>query len=132
MKVITELSEYLIFIVSKTDQCTMSPFMKFFWKEQQKYLKSLSNGIRYHPMIIRYCLSLASKSVAPYDEIQYDANKCTEFVILPSRRGLRDYLNYAKPRQGFNQELIQELSSKMKDFSERENVLVILSEEMKI
>ena len=46
MKVNAEFSEDLVSIVSKTDQCTMSPFMKFFWEEQQKYLESLSKGIR--------------------------------------------------------------------------------------
>ena len=40
MKVSAELSEDLVSIVSKTDQCTVSPFTKFFWEEQQKYLKS--------------------------------------------------------------------------------------------
>ena len=69
MKVSAELSEDPVSIVSKTDQCTVSPFMKFFWEEQQKYSKSSSKGIRYHPMIIRYCLSLASKSATAYDEM---------------------------------------------------------------
>ena len=50
-------------------------FMKFFWEEQQKYLKSSSTGIIYHPMIIRYCLSLAAKSSAANDEIRYDEKK---------------------------------------------------------
>ena len=45
MKVSAELSEDLVSIFSKTHQCTMSPFMKFFWEEQQKYLKSSSKGI---------------------------------------------------------------------------------------
>ena len=35
MKVSAELSEDLVSIASKTDQCTMSPFMKFFWEKQQ-------------------------------------------------------------------------------------------------
>ena len=111
----------------------MSPFMKFFWEEQQKYLKSSSKGIRYHSVIIRCCLSLASsKSAAAYDEIQYDAKKGTGFVILPSRRWLRDYKNYIKPQRGFNQEIIQELRPKIKYFSEQEKIVVILMDEMKI
>ena len=33
------------------------PFMRLFWEEQQKYIQAGSrNGIRYHPMIIKYCL----------------------------------------------------------------------------
>ena len=59
MKVSAELGEDLTFIVSKTNQCTMSPFKKFFWEEQQRYLKSSSKGIRYDPMIIRHFPSLA-------------------------------------------------------------------------
>ena len=83
-------------------------------------------------MIIRYCLSLASKSPAAYDEVRYDANKGTRFVILPSRWRLRNYKNYIKPQRGFNQEIIQELRSKIKIFSEQEEFVVILMDKTKI
>ena len=83
-------------------------------------------------MIIRYCLSLASKSPAAYDEVRYDANKGTGFVILPSRWRLRNYKNYIKPQRGFNQEIIQELRSKIKIFSEQEEFVVILMDKTKI
>ena len=54
-----------------------SPFMKLFWN-QQKYM--LDGGCRkYHPMIIRFCLSIA------YDELR-DSN----VLVLPSRRTLRE------------------------------------------
>ena len=43
--------------------------MRLFWEEQQKYIQSSPNNIKYHTMIIRYCLSLASKSEAAYDDI---------------------------------------------------------------
>ena len=132
MKVSAELSEDLISIVSKTDLCTMSPFTKLFWEEQQKYLKNSSKGMRYHPMIIRYCLSLASKLAAVCDEIWHDANKGTGFVILLSMWELRDYKNYIKPQRGFSQEIIQELRSKTKDFSKQEKFVVMLMDEMKI
>ena len=69
VKVSEELSEDLVTIVSNADHSKMPPFMKFFWEEQQKYLRASPRGIRYHPMIIRYCLSLASKSAGAYDEI---------------------------------------------------------------
>ena len=83
-------------------------------------------------MIIRYSLSLASKSAAAYEEIQYVANKFTGFVIFPSRRRLRDYKNHIKPQWGFNQEIIQELRSKIKYFSEQEKFVAMLMDEMKI
>ena len=43
--------------------------MRLFWEEQQKYIQSSPNNFKYHTMIIRYCLSLASKSEAAYDDI---------------------------------------------------------------
>ena len=132
VKVSEELSEDFVTIVSNADQTKMPPFMKFFWDEQQKYLRASPKGIRYHPMIIRYCLSLASKSAGAYDEIRYDAKKGTGFVILPSRRRLRDYKNYIKPQRGFNPEIVAELRNKTKGFSEKEKFIVLLMDEMKI
>ena len=69
MEVSAELGDNMVTIMSSADQLKISPFMKFFWEEQQKYLKSSSTVTAYHPMIIRYCLSLAAKSSAAYDEI---------------------------------------------------------------
>ena len=69
LPVSTVLNNDFVSIISDADQSKISPFMKLFWEEQQKYLKTSSSGVRYHPMIIRYCLSLASKSVAIYDDI---------------------------------------------------------------
>ena len=40
----------------------ISPFMQLFWQGQKKSLSVTANGIRYHPMIIRFCLSIAAKS----------------------------------------------------------------------
>ena len=40
----------------------ITPFMKLFWEEQKKLFNRSSSGVRYHPMIIRFCLSLAAKS----------------------------------------------------------------------
>ena len=85
--------------MSSADQSKISPFIKFFWEEQHKYLKSSSTGIGYHPMTIRHCLSLAAKSIAAYDEIRHDEEKSTGFLILPSRRRLRGYKNYMKPER---------------------------------
>ena len=65
----------------------------FFWEEQQKYLSSSKTGVRYHPQIIRYCLGLAAKSPSFYDDIRCDENNNTGFLMLPSRRHLRDYKN---------------------------------------
>ena len=119
--------------MSSVGKSELPPFMKFFLEEQQIYLNvSCKTSIRYHPMIIRYCLALQPKSAAAYNEISYDEKTGTGFVVLPSRRRLRDYKNYIHPKQGFNHEIINELKNKIKDFSDIERFMVILFDEMKI
>ena len=55
MKVDDGLSADLIKIMSNAEKSEVSPFMKFFWEEQKKYLNvSCKTSIRYHPMIMRY------------------------------------------------------------------------------
>ena len=61
------------------DKQNVPPFMKLFWQEQQKYLNSSKTGIRYHPMVIRYCLNFAAKSPSVYEEIRYDESQGTVF-----------------------------------------------------
>ena len=83
-------------------------------------------------MIIRFCLSLASKSASAYDDIQYDEKFGTGIPILSSRRRHRNYKNYIRPERGFNKNIINELKNKIKNFSDNEKFFVILMDEMKI
>ena len=55
LKVSKNLGEDLTSIMASTNQRDISPFMKSFWEEQQKYIKCSSREIRYHPVIIRFC-----------------------------------------------------------------------------
>ena len=55
-------------------------------------------------MIIRFCLSLASKSASAYDELM-----SSNVLTLPSCSTLRGYKNAIKPHAGFNPTVIQEL-----------------------
>ena len=57
-----------------------SPFMKLFWQQQHQAFSSQSKYLQYHPMIIRFCLSLAVKSAAAYDELRN-----SKVLTLPSR-----------------------------------------------
>ena len=88
-----------IFGIMASNRENASPFMKLFWDQQTKLLQSGSK--KYHPMIIRFCLSLASKSASVYDELRH-----TNILTLPSRRTLRDYRNAIRPKTGFNSEVI--------------------------
>ena len=54
------------------------------------------------------------------------------FLILPSRRRLREYKNYIRPQRGFNSKIVEELTSKVKDFQLKEKFVILLLDEMKI
>lgn len=131
MPVDVDLGKDLMTIMSE-NKTNVPPFMKLFWEEQQKYLSSSKTGVRYHPMIIRYCLGLAAKSPAVYDEIRFDEKNNSGFVMLPSRRRLRDYKNYIRPKQGFNKDVIHELENIVQNFSDIEKYCILLMDEMKI
>ena len=87
-----------------SNQKKVTPFMKLFWEQQQKLFGCAERGARYHPMIIRYCLSLYAKSSSTYEEIRNSG-----ILRLPSSRTLRDYKNVIKPGVGFQQEIIEDL-----------------------
>ena len=98
-----ELGNDLVKIFDSCDHKKIPPFMKLFWEQQQKYL-SYSNqcSIRFHPLIIKFCLALTAKLQSAYEEIRFDRAKGTGIVVLSSRRILRDYKNYIRPEGGFN------------------------------
>ena len=71
------------------------PFMKLFWEEQQKYLSaSNTKSVRYHPQIIKFCLSLAAKSSSTYSDMRYDKSSGSGILVLP-----RAYKNYIHPQR---------------------------------
>ena len=63
----SQISEDLKKLFSACDQDQVPNFMKLFWSEQQKYIQTCcSNNVKYHPMIIKFCLNLAAKSSSAY------------------------------------------------------------------
>ncbi|XP_065673608.1 uncharacterized protein LOC136090694 [Hydra vulgaris] len=124
IQVSPDLSSDLNIIISK-NQDNMTPFMKLFWEEQNRL--SLNKMPRYHPMIIRFCLSLASKSASAYDEL-----RDTNILTLPSRRTLRDYKNAIQPSVGFNQAVIAELRETTKDLTNIQRNVVLSFDEIRI
>ena len=90
-KVRFELSSDFQELFSQCNEKEVPSFMKLFWEEQQKYISSSSpTSIRYHPMIIKFCLNLAAKSSSAYKDLQYDSTTGTGILVLPSLRTLRD------------------------------------------
>ena len=132
-KVSSELSSDFQKLFSQCNEKEIAPFMKLFWKEQQKNISSSSpTSIRYHPMTIKFCLNLAAKSSSAYKDLQYDNTTGTGILVLPSLRTLRDHKTYIRPTRGFNPELINELAKKTISFSEIERYVTKPFDEMKI
>lgn len=113
-------------VIMNNNSKNITPFMKLFW-EQQKLAAKSNGSTRYHPMMIRFCLSLAAKSSAAYDEL------CSSGVLtLPSRRTLRDYKNAIKPSTGFNPQVVNELINQTKHLSGYTRYMVLPFDEVKI
>ena len=64
-------------ILEKADD-KITPFMSLFWQQQKKLFSSSPTGVRYHPMIIRFCLSQAVKSPSCYEELRN-----SKMLVLP-------------------------------------------------
>ena len=100
--------------------------MKLFWEQQRSAFPKKRVG-QYHPMIIRFCQSLATKSGSAYDELRN-----SNVLVLPSRTTLRDYRNTIKPTVGFNSKVIPEHCNLTKDFSNLHKYICLAFDEMKI
>ena len=101
--------------------------MNLFWQEQKKLFQRNPKGMRLHPMIIKFCLSLASKSKSAYEELRN-----SNILKLPSTRTLTDYKNLIKPKGGFRSEILDNLKSITSEYFDVEKYVVLLFDEMKI
>ena len=104
-----------------------TPHMKFFWEQQMRLLQTKKMGRRYHPQVIRFALSIHCKSPSAYRELRESGA-----LILPSERVLRDYKNYFKPGAGITEENIQELKEKTSAYTDVQQYVAVIMDEMKI
>ena len=92
-----------------------------------KATKKDSRAMVWHPLIIRWCLSIYLKSPGTYKHIRN-----SPFMFLPSKNTLLKYINFTDPVCGFNEDIISRLISavkfdEMKSDSER-NVSLLFDE----
>ena len=78
-------------------------------------------------MIIIFCLSLAAKSLACYEELRN-----SKVLVLPSQRRLKDYRNFIKPKRGFQEEVAEELKTQTNSYFDVQSYVVLLFDEIKI
>ena len=99
--------------------------------EQQKIQASKcdSRGMRWHPLIIRWCLSIFLTSPAAYSRI------CkTNVLHLPHVNTLKKYTQFTSPESGFNPDTIQRLiaESKLEGIEDGQRYVSLVYDEMKI
>ncbi len=105
-------------------------FSRLFWEEQFKASTKVdARQIRWHPVMIKWCLNLKLISGAAYHAV-----RSSGFLKLPSERTLRDYTNYYENKPGFYDDVDQQLADEVKRFKlpENRNYYGILIDEMKI
>ena len=78
-------------------------------------------------MIIRFCLSLASKSTSCYKELRNSG-----VLILPSQRRLKDYRNAIRPKRGFQKEVLDVLKAETEHYFDVQRYVILLFDEMKV
>lgn len=105
-------------------------FERLFW-EQQNEARRLKNSrqMRWHPMLIRWCLRMKLISSAAYS-----AFRSSGLLKLPSERTLRDYTHWMKARPGFQVEVDQQLieEAKLGSISDFQKYVCVVFDEVKI
>ena len=103
-------------------------FLRIFWEEQRK-AASCGNPrqVRWHPLIIKWCLYLRHRSSGAYETIRKSG-----VLKLPSQRTLRDYTHYIRAQAGFSAEVDQELLrvADYKGLQEWEKCVALVIDEM--
>jgi len=102
-------------------------FERLFWDQQAKALKSGKRQIRWHPMMIKWCLNLKLMSSSAYSALRNSGA-----LTLPSERTLRDYTHFIKPDVGFSNEVDLHLLKEAKLLSFRERYVCLIFDEVKI
>lgn len=72
-------------------------FQKIFWEQQQKAASLPSKNMRWHPLMIKWCLYLKHLSSKAYETLRDSG--C---IHLPSQRTLSDYTHCVDSTSGFS------------------------------
>ena len=97
------------------------------WNQQKEFAsKNDLRGMRWHPLIVRWCLSIYHSSPAAYRQL---SNKTLGFLNLPHSNTLNKYSSFTSPSVGFNPDIISRLVddsniAHLEDY--QKNVILIL------
>lgn len=102
-------------------------FTVFFWEEQFRAATCNDpRAVRWHPLMIRWCLNLKLLSSSAYH-----AMRSAGFIKLPTERTLRDYTHYFESKTGFQEE-VNEQESKVSELPEEKKYCGLVLDEMKV
>ena len=87
--------------------------------------------MRWHPLIIRWCLSIYQISPVAYKGI---ASKQNKFIALPHINTLKKYISFTDPVSGFNLDILEQILEDINfdSLKEHEKNVSIVFDEMKI
>lgn len=104
-------------------------FCRLLWDEQLKAASKDPRQVRWHPVLIKWCLNLKLLSSSAYHAL-----RTSGFLKLPSERTLRDYTHYFTNRTGFQKEVHQQQLDEVKieSLSENRQYVSLILDEMKI
>lgn len=83
-------------------------FLEILLNDQAKALNTEARQMRWHPLIIKWCLRLYNKSHSSYKALQGSG-----VLKLPTGRTLSDYKNFNKPGGGWNAQVVSEMRKRL-------------------
>lgn len=98
---------------------------RLLWEQQKKQaLLKDKRGMRWHPLIIRWCISLYLKSPGTYNGV------LKQFLNLPSKNTLLKYINFTNSGCGFNPDVIDNIARQFdeKTKSHQKQVTLVVDE----
>ena len=107
----------------------MTPFQRVFWNQQADAARRYSTkGMRWHPLMIRWCLFLRHQSQQAYETIRQSG------ISLPSQRTLRDFSHHIQAKPGFSSEVDSQLcqSAQIEKCEEWQKHVIVLLDEMHV
>ena len=108
----------------------MNSFQRVFWQQQVEAARcSDARGMRWHPLMIRWCIYLRHRSQGAYETLR--ESKC---ISLPSQRTLRDYTHHTKAKHGFSTDVDSQLchAAGLEKSEELDKHVLLLLDEMHI